>query len=844
MSIYQNIALGAINPSNVTSADVENVCKIANCHDFITQLPQGYNTVVGENAAFLSGGQKQRIAIARAIIKNPKILLLDEATSALDTQSERIVQYALESAARDRTTISIAHRLSTIRNADLIVVMEKGEIVEQGTHNELLALKGVYANLVEKQLIGNSQSSEEESNAETSKLNNEGKASAAIASGQITTDLTEKEITELLESEKHQINIDIDNSNDLDEKHQLEKINSKSSAFDVHEMKIRKEKLEKERKMKQSAPILRVIKQMRTEWYLLLIGTVGGVLQGGIFPAFGYIFSQIIVQITDPTHGFQDEGPMKGTNLYAFLFMVVGVGAFIGFSLKIMGFEFAGEIYTKRLRAEVFEAYIRQEIGYYDENETGTLTERLAVDAKNVNTMITQTVGEIIQIVVTGLAGLIIAFTFSWQVTLVILGISPVLIGGALYEARVEQEFIDTSKKSGDKTGDVAAEPIKEIRTVASLNKQDFFENRYFKATEKLHKLTMKKAWLSSFGYAATQSGPLFCQVLAFYSGMKFIERGWITYNDMFTSLMLIMMSALGVGQGAVFAKNFSTGKLAAISIFEIIDRQPKIDPDLEGIEANHDSIQGQVSYENIQFAYPTRSNNPVFKGNFSLKVAASKKIALVGPSGCGKSSTISLLERFYDVGSGHVRLDGHDIKNYTLANLRSHMSFVGQEPVLFDFSIRENINFGLEKAATQEEIEEACKSSNIYDFIVGLSDGFETRVGDKGSQLSGGQKQRIAIARALIRKPKILLLDEATSALDSESEKLVQEAIDKILNEDVNGKTTISVAHRLSTIQNYDLICVIRNGNVIEQGTHDELMKLGGLYAELVRQQSLNVTS
>jgi ATP-binding cassette subfamily B (MDR/TAP) protein 1 len=199
------------------------------------------------------------------------------------------------------------------------------------------------------------------------------------------------------------------------------------------------------------------------------------------------------------------------------------------------------------------------------------------------------------------------------------------------------------------------------------------------------------------------------------------------------------------------------------------------------------------------------------------------------------------MLQRWYDPASGAVRLDDNNVKNYSLYNLRSHMALVGQEPVLFDMTIGENIRFGVDEGTqvTQEQVENACRAANIHKFISSLPKGYDTRVGDKGSQLSGGQKQRIAIARALIRRPKVLLLDEATSALDSESEKLVQAAIDNILEE--GGRTTITIAHRLSTIQNADLICVVKNGRVIEQGTHWELLKLNGVYTELVHQQSLN---
>ncbi|CAO3608132.1 unnamed protein product [Mucor fragilis] len=281
--------------------------------------------------------------------------------------------------------------------------------------------------------------------------------------------------------------------------------------------------------------------------------------------------------------------------------------------------------------------------------------------------------------------------------------------------------------------------------------------------------------------------------------------------------------------------------KYSSIAAFEVLERQPTIDPELEGIEPTRAQIKGDIDFEDITFRYPARPDVSIFNGEFNLHGKAGQTIALVGPSGCGKSTTIGMLQRWYDPATGSVRLDDNNVKNYSLNNLRSHMALVSQEPTLFDMTIGENIRFGVddEKIVTQEEVEAACKSANIHNFIASLPKGYDSRVGDKGSQLSGGQKQRIAIARALIRKPKVLLLDEATSALDSESEKLVQHAIDNILEE--GGRTTITIAHRLSTIQGADLICVVKGGRVIEQGTHWELLELRGTYFDLVRQQSLN---
>ncbi|ORX63120.1 P-loop containing nucleoside triphosphate hydrolase protein [Hesseltinella vesiculosa] len=838
LSIKQNILLGVDDPAKVTMDQVEDVCKLAYCHDFILQLPEGYNTIVGEGATLLSGGQKQRIAIARAILKNPKILLLDEATSALDTQSERLVQRALDQATKDRTTIVIAHRLSTIRNADKIVVMKQGKIVEAGSHNDLLAHDGMYSELVNKQQIVQGTSSSDESDDA-----NGAPTPEAAATDDLTNKLDQAGFDALINKEKEQVVLDLEEQAHYEQKlKQKDRRGSSGSGLDGIEKARRDQEQKKKTVKKQSAPILRVIQQMRPEWPLMAVGIVGSILMGCVFPTFGYVFGRAVVLITTPDADLV-PGPVQGANLYAFLMTMIAIACLIGITLKLIGFEMAGEIYAKRLRSDVFRAYLRQEVGFYDDqaNTSGAMTTRLAVDSKNVDEMITKTWGELVQLVFIGISALVLAFVLCWQISLIILGLSPFLVAGGLFETKIEQGFGGSEKKANEESGQVAAEAIKEIRTVASLNKQAYFEARYYKTTDHPHRLAVRKAYTSSFGYACILGIPLFAQGIAFYAGLRFIAKGWITYTDMFTSLIVLMMGAQGVGQSMVFQKAFSKGKMSAIDVFDLIDRRVKIDPDLEGIEPTYDAIQGDIALKDIEFAYPTRPTVPIFKGQMNLHGQPLTKIALVGPSGCGKSTIIAMLERFYDTSSGSVRLDDHDVKKYTLSNLRKHLSMVQQEPIVFDLSIGDNIRYGFDGPLTQEQIEDAARLANIYDFIVDLPEKFDTRVGDKGSQLSGGQKQRIAIARALVRRPKILLLDEATSALDSESEKLVQEALDKVLEQ--GGRTTITIAHRLSTIQNSDLICVVSGGQIKEQGTHQELLALNGIYTEMVTQQSLTVT-
>ncbi|CAF3931556.1 unnamed protein product, partial [Rotaria sp. Silwood1] len=269
----------------------------------------------------------------------------------------------------------------------------------------------------------------------------------------------------------------------------------------------------------------------------------------------------------------------------------------------------------------------------------------------------------------------------------------------------------------------------------------------------------------------------------------------------------------------------------AAENIFELLNRKPTIDNESkDGLEIT--DFTGQLDFEDVYFNYPNRPQSVILR-NFKLNIKPGQKVALVGTSGCGKSTTIQLIERFYDVNIGHLLIDSKDIRTLNLQWYRSQIGIVSQEPVLFDMSIRENIAYGdnSRKDIPLDEIIQAAKNANIHDFIQLLPYRYETNCGTKGTHLSGGQKQRIAIARALLRNPKILLLDEATSALDSENEKIVQDALDHAQQ----NRTSITIAHRLSTIQNADMICVFHNGEIVESGSHDELLALGGRYYQLV---------
>ena len=366
------------------------------------------------------------------------------------------------------------------------------------------------------------------------------------------------------------------------------------------------------------------------------------------------------------------------------------------------------------------------------------------------------------------------------------------------------------------------------IRTVASLTSELIQIDRYTKKLVDARKLGMKRGLVSGLGMGITMLSMFGTYALAFWYGGTLIVSGEYTGGTVMTVFFSVIFGAFALGQTSPSLEAISKGTGAGYKMFSTIERVSPIDPTSEeGFKP--EKIEGNIDFEKVVFRYPTRADVTVLNG-LDLQIRSGQTVALVGQSGCGKSSTISLIQRFYDIEGGSITLDGYKLSELNIKWLRSQFGYVGQEPVLFSGTIADNIRFG-KPNATQEEIEEAAKASNAHNFIMKFPDKYDTFVGEKGAQLSGGQKQRIAIARAMIRNPKILLLDEATSALDNKSEKIVQEALDRIMK----NRTTIVVAHRLSTIRNADQIFVFNKGQIVEKGNHDELIKLDGIYKTLI---------
>ncbi|XP_022813968.1 multidrug resistance protein 1B-like [Spodoptera litura] len=765
-TVRENIRYGC---EDATDAEIQAAAEQANAHFFIIKLPKGYDTLVGERGASLSGGQKQRIAIARALVRKPRLLLLDEATSALDTASEAKVQLALDKAAEGRTTLVVAHRLSTIRHVGLIYVFQDGEVVESGTHEELMANKGHYYEMVSIQEPDNLAAREEQT-----VLREESGASEASKEEQMVEPLEE------------------------DDSDKLPHIS-----------------------------FWRVLAMKSQEWKWLLTGTVCSIVIGFSMPLFILVFGDLFGSMSESDPNKLMDKVKKVSTICILIGILMGTSNLI----EAISFGIAGAHLTERLRTQMFEHLLQQHIGFFDErrNSTGALCAKLSAEAAYVQGATGQRIGTCLQgIGSVGLA-LVLAMLFEYRLGLVALCFLPLIIFVVVQQIKATRRESYGNAKALESSTKIAIEAVSNVRTVVCLGRERMFVREYVKQLAPALADAKRAAHCRGLVNGLSRSIFNFINAASLtYGGHLIVSEGVAYKNILITTQSLQMAS--GQAQNAfTFTPEFEKGVSAATRITVLLESKPEISDPATPLVSPFKS-KGEASLEAVHFRYPTRPGVHVLRG-LDLQIKRGKTIALVGRSGCGKSTVIQLLQRYYDPDSGAVCLDGIPLSGLTMSDARACFGLVSQEPVLFDYSIEENIAYGdYMRSPTHQEVIDAAKQANIHNFIISLPQGYDTNIGAKGMQLSGGQKQRVAIARALIRHPQILLLDEATSALDTESEKVVQEALDAA----TAGRTCITIAHRLSTIRDADLICVVNKGRVAEAGTHQQLLDLKGLYYDL----------
>ncbi|CAN8314385.1 unnamed protein product [Cochlearia groenlandica] len=805
-SIKDNIAYGK---EDATIEEIKAAAELANASKFVDKLPQGLDTMVGEHGTQLSGGQKQRIAVARAILKDPRILLLDEATSALDAESERVVQEALDRIMVNRTTVVVAHRLSTVRNADMIAVIHHGKIVEKGSHMELLKdPEGAYSQLIRLQ---EEKSSDENQQDEQKMSSIESFKQPSLRKSSLGRSLS-KGGSSRGNSSRHSFNMFGFPAG----------VEGNDKAQDQEDSTTQpKTKLKK-------VSVRRIAALNKPEIPVLILGAISAAANGVILPIFGILIASVIKAFFKPPKQLKED-----TSFWAIIFMVLGFASVIAYPAQTFFFAIAGCKLVQRIRSMCFEKVVHMEVGWFDESEhsSGTIGARLSADAAAIRGLVGDALAQMVQNLSSILAGLIIAFLACWQLAFVVLAMLPLIaLNGFLYMKFMKGFSADAKKMYGE-ASQVANDAVGSIRTVASFCAEDKVMNMYSKKCEGPMKTGIRQGIVSGIGFGFSFFVLFASYATSFYVGARLVDDGKTTFDSVFKVFFALTMAALAISQSSSLSPDSSKADIAAASIFAIIDRESKIDPSGE-VGRVLDSVKGDIELRHVSFKYPARPDVQIFQ-DLCLTIRAGKTVALVGESGSGKSTVIALLQRFYDPDSGEITLDGVEIKTLRLKWLRQQTGLVSQEPILFNETIRDNIAYGKGGDASESEIVSAAELSNAHGYISALQHGYETMVGERGIQLSGGQKQRVAIARAIVKDPKVLLLDEATSALDAESERVVQDALDRVM---VN-RTTVVVAHRLSTIKNADVIAVVKNGVIVEKGKHETLINIkDGVYASLVQ--------
>lgn len=567
-------------------------------------------------------------------------------------------------------------------------------------------------------------------------------------------------------------------------------------------------------------------------WVFLVLSSSAGLF-------FPYLLGQLLggSDTSSPTVGADNEAlfsnlDLTNINTVALMLLILFVLQSLFSYFRIVIFTKVTENTLRDIREDAFSKLIYMPMDFFNKNKVGDLTSRLSADITIIQDTLRTTIAEFFRQIIIIVGSIIFITIVSWRLALIMLATVPVMALVAVLFGRFIRKLSKEAQDAAAKSNSVIEESLMGISNVKTFTNESFILGKYKAAIETIRALNIKSGnWRGVF-----VSFIILCLfgaiIFIIWQGLHMtlgpnptLERG-----DFFSFVMFTVFMGASIGSIPDLYATIQKAVGATEHLMDLIDEETEQQKNKGAVTTQ---IKGAVSFENVDFAYPQRKDISVLK-NLNIKAESGEKIAFVGSSGAGKTTIAAILQSFYHPTNGKVTIDGIDSLDYNLKHLRSSMALVPQDVILFSGSIKENIAFG-NPNASDKEIKDAAKKANAYDFIESFPEGFETEVGDRGIQLSGGQKQRIAIARAILKNPTILILDEATSALDSESERLVQQALNKLMV----GRTSFIIAHRLSTIQNADKILVLQDGAIVESGTHDTLIEnQQGIYKKLFEMQ------
>ena len=775
-TVAENLRFGK---PDATRQELEEAARSANAHEFISSLPGGYDTVVGERAVTLSGGQRQRLAIARALLKDSPILLLDEALSSVDAENEAAIQSALERLMQNRTTLVIAHRLSSVINADRILVLDEGRAVEVGAHAELIAADGTYAGLMRQQT---------QLGVEDAGLRAEAMATVGASNG-----------------------------------HEPELPPAPSGHGHHHPPPTQTSEADDGASVRSLAVWFRLFGLVRPVRFQFLITVALGMLHHGSVIVLG-AFSALLVGAV-----YRDE-PIS--TLIILVCVFAPLSALLFYLESWQAHDMAFRLLAK-MRVELYEKLEPLAPAYMVKRRSGDFVSVVGGDVETVEFFFAHAISPmIVAVLIPG--GLLVALAvMAWPVAVVL---APFLIAVAVspFFANARIERLGTEIRG--RIGDIHAFMVDSIQGMREISAFRRGPDRNEELTEKGwayagHLVRFQKSQAFQIGFMEAMMG---------VGGLAVLAMGaWLVIEGQLERALLPLVSVLALASFSPVTELARTMKqmmetlAASRRILAVHDEAVPVEdgPGVPAEAAANLAAAPSVEFRDVTFAYSPGA--PQALDDASFEIGAGQTVAVVGRSGAGKTTSAYLMMRFWDPDRGGVALEEHRLDRFRLDDLRGRMALVAQDTYLFNDTVRENIRLGRQDAS-DADVEDAARQANASEFIESFPEGYDTMVGERGMQLSGGQRQRIAIARAILKNAPVLILDEATSHLDAISEASVRTALNRLME----GRTTVVIAHRLSTIREADNILVLDQGKVVEQGTHGQLIEQDGLYAQLVSAQ------